>query len=250
MDNKLTKKIQDWLSAMPEQQNIAEGAMLLLQLNRNRILYQNIIRNPGKMKSKLEYELQKHLNMRLDGQTVATVRVMDRQVTAKVAAVLTEPAELRKGMRKDHNELPENIRNLFDEAHNIMIEMRSVHERLKVMNDARPCDRYPYLKQLLKLYDRYRECYNQYDTYGTADWREDEPAAKADEAADTAKAIGTYRGYVVTNIKKLQDLIAEGKTEKAEKLRDKMQERYTECKNHNVAFSDETIDALTELGIE
>lgn len=258
MDNKFTEKIQKWLNAMPEEQNVQEGALMLLQLNRNRVLYNNILRNPTKLKDKLVYELQKHLNIRLDGLTLDAVRVMDKQVTAKVAKVVKPEAEaeLRKGMRADHNSLPEEVRNLFDEAHDLMIQMRSVHERLKVLNTARPCDRYPYLKQLLKMYDRYRECYNKYDTYGTPDWRDDAEAAPVDAAtveqatAATAKAIGTYRGFVVTNIKKLQELIAKGKEEKAERLREKMQDRYNQCKEASVAFSDETIDALNALGIE
>lgn len=258
MDQKLTKRIQNWLNAMPDQQNIQEGALMLLQLNRNRVLYNNILRNPAKLHDKLVYELQKHLNIRLDGLTLDAVRVMDKQVTAKVAKVVKPEAEaeLRKGMRADHNSLPEDVRKLFDEAHDLMISMRSVHERLKVLNTTRPCDRYPYLKQLLKMYDRYRDCYNKYDTYGTAERRDDAEPAPVDEStvekatAATAKAIGTYRGFVVTNIKKLQELIAEGKTSKAERLKEKMQERFDQCREVKVVFSDDTIDALNALGIE
>ena len=59
MDQKLTKQIQDWLNAMPEQQDIVKGATMLLQLNRNKVLYNNIVRNPVKLKGKLVYELKK-----------------------------------------------------------------------------------------------------------------------------------------------------------------------------------------------
>ena len=88
MDQKLTKQIQDWLNAMPDQQDIVKGATMLLQLNRNRILYQNILRNPVKLKGKLVYELQKHLNIRLDGLTVQDVKVMDDKVRREVLPTL------------------------------------------------------------------------------------------------------------------------------------------------------------------
>ena len=62
--------------------------------------------------------------------------------------------------------------------------------------------------------------------------------------------MATYRGYVVTNIDKLAELVKAGKKGKADKLRAKMQERYDECKRLHVVFSDESVAKLNELGIE
>ena len=242
MDQKLTKQIQDWLNAMPDQQDIVKGATMLLQLNRNRILYQNILRNPVKLKGKLVYELQKHLNIRLDGLTVQDVKVMDDKVRREVLpTVARESAKVgatpddRKGWRKDHEQLPAAVQQLFYDAHAKMVEMRSIHERLKLMENDRPCDRYPYLKQLIKLHDRPVD---------------DQPTAAETEPENLTKALATYRGYVVTNIDKLAELVKAGKKGKADKLRAKMQERYDECKRLHVVFSDESVAKLNELGIE
>ena len=46
MDDKFTEKIQQWLDTPSSERSIEEGAALLLKLNRNRILYSNIMRHP------------------------------------------------------------------------------------------------------------------------------------------------------------------------------------------------------------
>ena len=43
MDEKLTLQIQEWLNTPTDDRNIAVGAELMLKLNRNRILYQNVM---------------------------------------------------------------------------------------------------------------------------------------------------------------------------------------------------------------
>ena len=73
MDNKLTQQITDWLNTPRERRDIGAGAMMLLRLNNNRFLYANIMRRPEKFADKLEYELRKHLRIRLDNMTMADV---------------------------------------------------------------------------------------------------------------------------------------------------------------------------------
>lgn len=259
IDNKLTKDIQDWLNAMPAQQDILKGATLLLQCNRNKILFNNILRQPEKLKDKLIYELRKHLTYRLDGLTLQAVKAMDKKVTTEVKATIAAAdkaaATPLKGQRADHNQLPAAVQQLFFEAHDIMVSMRSLHEKLKLMAADKPCERYTHLKELLALHDRYRKCYNEYDNYNAADStpkgeqstaNDDKPTADADEMA---KAIGTYRGYIVTNIEKLADFVANGKTSKADRLREKMQSRFDECRRLGVNFEAETVEKLLQLGI-
>ena len=258
IDNKFTKQIQDWLNAMPQDQDIVKGATLLLQCNRNKVLYNNIVRNPEKLKEKLIYELRKHLAYRLDGLTLQQVAVMDKKVTSEVARTIAKAQKAAetplKGQRADHNQLPADVQNLFFEAHDIMVSMRSLHEKLKLMSADKPCERYTHLKELLALHDRYRKCYNTYDGYDTAEAKADgnQPTESKENAADPdelAKAIGTYRGYIVTNIDKLADFVANGKTSKADRLREKMQSRFDECKRLNVNFEAETLERLKALGI-
>lgn len=256
MDQKLTKNIQDWLNAMPAEQDIQKGALMLLQCNRNKVLYNNILRQPEKLKEKLIYELRKHLAYRLDGLTLMQVKVMDKKVTTEVSDTIkkaeTAAKTPLKGQRPDHAQLPAEIQQLFFEAHDIMVSMRSVHEKLKLLNKERPCERYTFLKELIAMHDKYRDCYNRYDGYDATQAQKaeaEQPETEQGNVAEAAKAFGTYRGYLLANIEKLQALDADGKKSKADRLREKMQARFDECKKYNMQFTEETLRQLGELGI-
>ena len=80
MDNKITEQLTEWLNTPRENRDIPAGAMMLLRLNNNRFLYANILRRPDKFADKLEYELRKHLRIRLDGLTRADVIKLEAQV--------------------------------------------------------------------------------------------------------------------------------------------------------------------------
>ena len=103
MDEKFTQKIQEWLNTAASGRDLAAGAQMLLQLNRNRVLYANIMRRPERFAEKLEYELRKHLQIRLDGLTMADVVKMERVVmpaaeeTLKQVPVISTDAELPQG---------------------------------------------------------------------------------------------------------------------------------------------------------
>ena len=75
IDNQLTERIEAWL-AMPEHTDdadIMEGALMLLQLNRNRQLFQTVSTCPQRFVKTVEYELRKFLPMRKRGQTCQDV---------------------------------------------------------------------------------------------------------------------------------------------------------------------------------
>ncbi len=192
MDDKFTQKIQDWLNTPPMERDIMAGATMLLQMNRNRVLYANITRRPDRFGEKLEYELRKHLRIRLDGMTLADVVKMEREVmprveqTLKDAPVISTDAELpqgtiARGKRPDHDQLPADIRALWDGNIDNYHKVRDLHHRLKEMEAAPPCDRYEYLKLLDEADRRYRENLAKYDGFVPGQ----EPAADAsDNTAD------------------------------------------------------------------
>lgn len=192
MDDKFTQKIQDWLNTPPMERDILAGATMLLQMNRNRVLYTNIIRRPERYAGKVEYELRKHLKIRLDGLTVADVARMDREVMPRVeetlhqVPVISTDAELPEGTvalgrRLDHDQLPEEIKALWDGNIENYHKVRDLHHRLKEMEAAPPCDRYEYLKLLDEADRQYRENLARYDGFVLGQ----EPAtAVTDNAAD------------------------------------------------------------------
>ena len=126
IDENLTTDMQGWLNTEPAKRDLMKGAEMVLKLTRNRYLYQNISRNPQKFASKIEYELKKHLAIRLDRKTIQDVVKMDKELVPAVAETLAtfqpeissdddtpQEATIAKGKRVDHDSLPEEIRRLW-----------------------------------------------------------------------------------------------------------------------------------------
>ena len=218
MDNNFTQKMQDWLNQPAHERDIVAGATMLLQLNHNRVLYTNIVRRPERFADKVEYELRKHLKIRLDGLTVADVVKMEREVmprveqTLKDVPVITTDAELpqgtiARGKRLDHDQLPAEIRALWDGNIDNYHKVRDLHHRLKEMEAAPPCDRYEYLKLLDEADRKYRENLARYDGFVlgqepapvVADNTADDQAPEKDKARINAarKSISKWKGALV-----------------------------------------------------
>lgn len=74
-------------------------------------------------------------------------------------------AVIRKGKRKDHDFLPQEVADLWDINAKRYKEIKSTYETLKSMEDKEPCDRYEYLKILSDLDKKYRADMLTYDSY-------------------------------------------------------------------------------------
>lgn len=252
MDNNLTKQIQEWLDTPISERNISVGAEMLLKLNRNRILYQNIIRRGVKMMGKLEYELKKYHRMRIDNKTVADVVRLEKEVMPKVQKfVEEEPAKAEHaGKRVDHDELPEEIQALWDENFEQYAKVKALFEELKAMANMEPCDRYEKLKLLDEAESKYRKNLADYDAYLKENNfpKDDEVEDKAEDPVELATKINNSRKYISSNKDKLAALI-EKDQEKAESLRAKMQERVDTIQSAGVAFTPDQQTELESLGI-
>ena len=260
MDNKLTEKISKWLDAPVSERNLGEGATMLLQLNRNRVLHQNIIRRGAKMIPKLEYELKKHLRIRQDGKTLHEVVVMEKQVVPVVEQMLSKPSAEHAGKRADHDELPEEIQQLWDGNLERYKKIKALFEELKAMENMQPCDRYEKLKLLNEAEKAYREALTTYDGYvkektfpKDEDDKEDNFPNKTEEQpidpAELATQIGNARKYISEGKGKLKKLIEEGNDAKAATLRDKIVERVKIIQQAGAPISDDTVAELSALGI-
>lgn len=128
MDKTLTDKIVAWLNAPAhtEDADIMEGALMLLQLNRNRMLYMTISTNPKRFLKTVEYELKKFLPLRMKGKTCQDVRreadeflselrengIDKEQSEGQDEMFETDDtvAPVRNGKREDHDQLPQSQR--------------------------------------------------------------------------------------------------------------------------------------------
>lgn len=168
----LTPKIKEWLDTAPENRDIAAGAELLLRINRNRILYNNIMRNPAKHAPTLEYHLQKILKQRLIDTTHEEVARMMKHVDAiaeQHGFLRPTRSEFQRGKRADHDQLPPEVQQLYVDNADIMRRMRDAHTRLRMINSTNSTcpdsDRYPLAKDIIRLDLQYRDNWNLYDHY-------------------------------------------------------------------------------------
>lgn len=240
IDQKLTNEIRQWLDSPAEQRSLEAGAAMLLRLNGNRFMQARLVRSRNF--AKLEYELQKHLRIRLKGLTVREVARMERDAMPQIEESLAlgqplphteaaqptistdgdQPGGVFRGRRADHDSLPADLQALYERNGEIYFRMKQLFETLKGMEDATPCDRHELLCQLAELDREYRDGWNTYDTWSAAANGEDEAKDPGPRSAQpTAQQVQAARKYLSDNKPKLA--AAEG--EAADALRTRMQQR-------------------------
>ena len=174
MDAKFTQQIQDWLYLPHEQRDYAKGALYLLQLTGNQIMYRNLMANPRRNAKFIESQLQKRLSFRLQRLTHAQVEEMQHQIDTIARKLAPNTGEsFKQGKRDDHDLLPDEIQALYVENLGIVQRMRELHLKLRSLstedNPARDCDRYPYLKKLIDLDKKLHANWETYDHYTGTD---------------------------------------------------------------------------------
>ena len=175
MDANFTKQIQEWLNQDAAKRDYAQGALYLLQLTGNQIMYRNLMANPRRNAEFIERQLQKRLSFRLQKLTHAQVEEMQSQVDTIAKKVLPPNSgeNFKQGKRDDHDQLPDEIQALYVENLGIVQRMRELHLRLRSLstedNPARDCDRYPFLKELIDLDKKLHANWETYDHYTGSD---------------------------------------------------------------------------------
>ena len=195
MDNKFTELIKQWLETPSNQRDYSVGALYLLKLSGNQIMYRNIVaqldrrhdlHNPGGGSAMLvqaqnrshlardfvDYQIQKYYNFRVQALTHAQVEEMQQQVDVIVAEHISLAAnadEHKTGKRDDHDSLPDEIKAKYVENLSILQRMRELHLKLRSLSlDTAPCpdsERYPFLKELIELDKKMHANWEEYDHY-------------------------------------------------------------------------------------
>lgn len=194
MDKEFTNKLQAWLSLPREQRDWDEGALMLLQLTGNKIMYRNLSVNPEGKANFIEGKLQQYLEFRLAELTHEQVKEMQHAVEEIVKEHTefksddNEAKNFKAGKRADHDTLPEEIQALYVENLDIVHRMRELHLKLRTMSTTdstcADSDRYPFLKEFIKLDKKLHDNWNVYDHFVT----KAETAESAEEAEAKPKA--------------------------------------------------------------
>lgn len=194
MDKEFTNKLQAWLSLPREDRDWDEGALMLLQLTGNKIMYRNLSVNPEGKANFIEGKLQQYLEFRLAELTHEQVKEMQHAVEEIVKEHTefksddNEAKNFKAGKRADHDTLPEEIQALYVENLDIVHRMRELHLKLRTMSTTdstcADSDRYPFLKEFIKLDKKLHDNWNVYDHFVT----KAEMAESAEEAEAKPKA--------------------------------------------------------------
>ena len=260
------------------------GAQLLLSLNRDHGMFQRIMHRPERMLSFLEYKLRRFLQIRKDGQTIRDVIKLDNEITPHLQAVINsepipveggaellpveQPAEkdggnemyVRKGIRPDHDQLPDNIKAIWPANAERWKKIKEAFETCKSLTE--PCDRYEYLKVLKDTWYKYKQEMARYDDYRLTDDKgsDDDGAAGQTQTLtpEQEKELGNADSYISKNLPQMQQLVAAAKEEdfneaqkkQLESLRSRIQQRVDVLLKYGRTLTDERREQLLQCDIK
>jgi hypothetical protein len=256
-------EIRAWLKS---EQDFDEGYELFVRFSHNRALALQLARI--RRLSKLVYELEKIADRPFIKESpVMPIKSIIR--AGKRHGEHVEVAEMADGAEKklviisekvDYNELPENLKKLYDENTEAYKLMRAVHEKMK--QAQKDGERAELRAQLIVFDDRIANNWQELDS-----WSTDKEAYEARRLAEIqgygnsntggedlpeitdpneiAKDLNACRSFISRNLKNVAKL--EG--EKKEKLLKKLAERVATLQKHKADISGATKANLVELGL-
>ena len=176
MNNKLTERLQDFLDTPREDRDWNDGAILLLQLTNNTIMYRNLSINPKGKAEFIEGKLRAFLKSRREVEAHDEVLILQEQVNAIIENRTefkedNEAKEFKAGKRADHDRLPEDIQALYVENLDLVHRMRELHLRLRLLSDSTKqvpaAERKPLLDEFINLDKKLHANWDTYDHYVT-----------------------------------------------------------------------------------
>ena len=268
MDKAFTQDIADWLETPREERDVRKGAELLLRINGNRHIYQLAMIRPETAHDHVEADLKKFLRIRLDGHTMESVRQMDSELIPKVQNIITtrqdesedapeetdDIAPAHRGKRSDHNELPEEIRAIYERGGELFEKIKQIFTELQQMENAPACDRYEKLKVLKPLVKEYTDGWERYDNYNS-DMSQEEAVEAVDEAPEPGnevKRVGAARKFISTHVAKLETLLQAETIDEAEVENERRQisERMAFIAETGGSFKPDFAQRIHALGVD
>lgn len=274
LDKDFTTKIEQWLiNDHSSEEALREGATMVFQITRNTAMFNQLMIRPQRFGDKIEYELKKHLQYRLDGLTLDGVKKLDAEITpaiaAAVAAVASDqvdsdnvPSEhvendgttriVSMGKRTDHEKLPVSIQAIWQENAERWNKIKKAYETCKSLDLS--CDRYEYLNILKDNWYKYKKRMAEYDAAeiefpdGKNNTENKDGVSDVIEPSALATQITNARSYISKNLPLFIDMVnqysmhPEDKEDLGPKLRElnsKLRERAMLLISNNVNIGDE-----------
>lgn len=216
--NEFDKKVYDWLNKPAAERDLEEGAKLLLQISRNKILHQNVIRKSNF--DKIDYVLRNFIGDKAPDPVDEIPENVQLRAFEKIFKNTSDKIE-GKGKREDHDKLPDFIQAIPDANTVIYQKMRSLQERLKILSSSAStvADRLPFVTDLMALDSELTANWEAYDTFDLTSYDPNKKREQMDikqvQAARTflsraaAKEVLTEKALEETQIR-YNDLILDG----------------------------------------
>ena len=195
--NNLTDKLQVFLDTPREERDWNEGAILLLQLTNNTIMYRNLSINPKGKAEFIESKLRAFLKSRREVEAHDEVIILQEQVNAIIENRTefkedNEVKEFKAGKRADHDRLPEDIQALYVENLDLVHRMRELHLRLRLLSDSTKqvpaAERKPLLDEFINLDKKLHANWDAYDHFVTKAESEEKVEPKKSKPKKSTKA--------------------------------------------------------------
>lgn len=195
--NNLTDKLQDFLDTPREDRDWNEGAILLLQLTNNTIMYRNLSINPKGKAEFIEGKLRAFLKARREVEAHDEVIILQEQVNAIIENRTefkedNEAKEFKAGKRADHDRLPEDIQALYVENLDLVHRMRELHLRLRLLSDSTKqvpaAERKLLLDEFINLDKKLHANWDAYDHFVTKAESEEKVEPKKSKPKKSTKA--------------------------------------------------------------
>ena len=273
MDHILTAKIYNFLQLKePTEEQIIEGATLLLRCNpgKERGVYNNALSRPRQTLPWIRTDLKKYYDIRKRGLTTPEVEKFNNETVAKVEQTLSVvpegvvpeidnegeekedtipviPILGTRGIRPDHDKLPEEIQAIWERNSERWRKMRSLHAQLAAMiarQDYAPCDGNELCYMLRQVDTELRNDYDIYDSYSL-----DLPEKKNDAPAEDSVEVFTDN---VKTIQNARTVISRGLSRKkalSEDALKNIQDAVNTLAALKQSLKDKTVERLKELGI-
>lgn len=146
---------------------------------------------------------------------------------------------IRDGRKVKYEDLSPEMQARWNQNRDGYKEIRALHEKLKLMENATPEDRQPLTQRMCDLDDTIRDNWIEIDAYVPSS------VPNRVESIDH-KRIQANRKYISTNLKKLPEQTNPVKTAQVVA---ELQKRYDEIKASGEAVAAETIEELTKAGV-
>lgn len=218
--------INEWLAS---DRDYASGLALLAQYSKNRILLQSLSRKT--MPGKLEYELRKL-------SKTPELPVVPPSNTLPATDPVPTPIPIEGKPKINPDDLPDHLRQLWQETAEKYRLARAVHEQLKLKTEAD--QRAPLIEQLENYQKEIRANWEVIDTW-TKEQNQEISSVTVDE-----KRINANRKYLSEGKKTVASLFGAPRAKKLEA----MQRRINELLSAGEKFDPENQKELEELGMK